>query len=498
MQLNFFLTLFLSSSSLLIFWLIYQFFLVKLTHFNWQRGYLVSGILFSLSLPFLPRMINWLPTFFSADATNYTLLIKPVEGNRLSDMPGSTEFLGTMDTSFDILALFSALIVIIYLTGLILKVLFFLDKLNVIHQLIQLNPKTKIGKEWHIRLADDGPAFSFFNYIFLSKALEKLSASEIAQIIAHEQIHSQQKHSLDIIFVELAEIFLWFHPAIYKFKNWLKDIHEYLVDEAMTQKRVTKKRYAHLLLKLSTPLSFNSLTTGFTSKQIGRRISMLAKSPSASYHKLKFLVMIPIITSLLLFSACFGDAPLVTNADGPQAQQSIEPNRDETALKIGTITWVGNTVFTDEELNEALQLQKGDVFDNELLDQRLNWDGNGTDISSLYMNRGYAYFTIEMETITRVPKGDDYINLTFKLFEGVEVSIANVSISGNKNIPTDQLMTKIDIKQGDVFNRSKIIAAQKALFDMGKFDPEQIGVNTPILPENNQLINIEFSVVELK
>ena len=319
--------------------------------------------------------------------------------------------------------------------------------------------------------------------------------------------------------MEIAEIFLWFLPVIYWIKNSLKDIHEYLVDEVMIQQKVEKRRYAQLLLKLSSPLAINSLTTGFTNKQIGRRINMLAKAPSASYLKLKFLLMLPIIASLLLFSACFGEVnQMVPVPDKPQSQELIEQNITKKTLKIGTVTWEGNNIFTEEELNNALQLKTGDLFDSELLDQRLHWDGKGTDVSSLYIDRGYAYFRIEVDfmkngnylisglsqgnngdfIIEGLSKGNHVIDLNLRLFEGVEVSIANVNITGNKNVSTSELMSIANIKKGELFNRSKIIAAQKAFLETGKFDPEKIGISTLVLSENNQLMNIEFSLVELE
>jgi len=485
--------------------LIYQLLLAKLTHFNWQRGYLLASILFSLSLPFIPRFTNWLPSFFTSDSLPSATFIEPLILNPISATSNNIDFIGGIET-VDLMAMLGGLLAIIYFTGVILKTLFFIDKLSVIRQLVVSNAKEKVGKEWLIKLSKKGTAFSFLHYIFLTESITALSAEEVTQIIAHEKIHSQQKHSFDIILVEIAEIVLWFHPATYWIKNTLKDIHEYLVDEAMIKEKGTKRSYAQLLLKLSSPMTINSLTTGFSNKQIGRRISMLAKHPSASYHKLKFLLMLPIITSLLLFSACFGEVDQTLSIPAnDQTPEIIEQNTDKTTFKIGTITWEGNTVFTDKELNEALQLKTGDVCDKELLEQRLNWDGKGTDVSSLYINSGYAYFSIEVVKmskgnyiISETPKGNGVIDFVFKLFEGVEVSIANVSISGNKQIPTAELMSIINIKEGEKFSRSKIITAQKALLEMGKFDPEQIGINTPILPENNQLMNIEFSVVELK
>ncbi len=495
MQWTFFTPLFLAASSLLVFGIIYQLVLAKLTHFNWQRSYLLMAICFSSGLPFMPNFSNWLSVLFANDALPQTILTAPWEFNLLPTTAKNIEFVGITTRTIDVMAILGGVLAIIYLSGVIIKWLFFIDKLSVIHQMIRSNPKEKVGEEWLVKLPENGTAFSFFHYIFLTQSLKALSQQEVNQIIAHEQIHSQQKHSLDIILVEIAEIFLWFHPVIYQFKNSLKDLHEYLVDQAMTQQKITKKTYAQLLIKLASPLTINSLTTGFNHKLIGRRITMLATTPSASYHKLKFLLMLPIITSLLLFSACFGETNQITpTAETPQTLALSEQNTNETTLKIGKITWVGNTIFSEKELNDALQLNEGDIFDKELLDKRLHWDGKGTDVSSLYLNKGYTYFKIEME---QAKKGN-VLDLTFKLFEGVEVSIANVTISGNKTISTAELMAKIGIKEGDLFSRSKIIAAQRALLEMDKFDGEKIGINTPILPENNQLMNIEFSVVELK
>ena len=156
-------------------------------------------------------------------------------------------------------------------------------------------------------------------------------------------------------------------------------------------------------------------------------------------------------------------------------------------------------------MNEAFQLKAGDVFNQELLEERLYWDGKGTDVSSLYFNKGYAYFKVAVDKmhngtyiIDELPKGDYVIDFNFKVFEGVDVSIADINFSGNETISTAELMSKIDMKAGDVFSRSKIIATQKVLAEMGKFDPKKVGVSTPILEKNKQLMNIEFSLVEIE
>ena len=77
------------------------------------------------------------------------------------------------------MAILGGTLAIIYLTGVILKWLFFIDKLSVIRQLIVSNPKEKVGEEWLVKLPEKGTAFSFFNYIFLTQSLEELSNQEV-------------------------------------------------------------------------------------------------------------------------------------------------------------------------------------------------------------------------------------------------------------------------------------------------------------------------------
>jgi len=529
MQWTFLTYLFLASSSLLLFWLCYQLFLAKLTYFNGQRGYLLFSLCFSFLFPFLSIPNHWLS-------------------------PSQLESLLTISPTINLSSILFSSLLIIYLSGVILKTLFFVDKLSVIRQLISMNPKERMGNTWLVKLSENGTAFSFFNYIFLTKSLEKLSTEEVNQIKTHEAIHSQQKHSLDILLIEMAEIFLWFLPVIYWMKHSLKDIHEFLVDEAMIQQKVEKKRYAQLLLKLANPIAINSLTTGFTNKQIGRRINMLAKSPSASYHKLKFLLMLPITLLLLLFSACFGESSMdetiinfekhQTDSNESDIHEIVDINWEgqmpfsEEALSaainvkkgdvwdctavlpgikriesggslkalyaskgfaldkvqlmrfdtkgeemfltiglimendpiLGKVYWEGNTLFHNGELREQLGLKYGQHFNQEILNSRLNYNKFGTDISSLYLNKGYAYFNIEVKQV----KNGAYTDLKVKIFEGNVVKIAAVTINGNDKISTAELLSKIDIKSGDVFSRSKIIEAQRALLEMGKFDPEKI------------------------
>lgn len=55
------------------------------------------------------------------------------------------------------------------------------------------------------------------------------------------------------------------------------------------------------------------------------------------------------------------------------------------------ITWVGNYVHSSNTLNKILDINKGDVYNNELLTKKTTFNPKGADISGLYMDDGYLF-----------------------------------------------------------------------------------------------------------
>ena len=63
----------------------------------------------------------------------------------------------------------------------------------------------------------------------------------------HELFHIQQKHSWDIIYLELLTIICWLNPFFYFIKKEIKVIHEFLADQYASDQQ-NKGEYAELLL----------------------------------------------------------------------------------------------------------------------------------------------------------------------------------------------------------------------------------------------------------
>ncbi len=159
----------------------------------------------------------------------------------------------------------------------------------------------------------------------------------------------------------------------------------------------------------------------------------------------------------------------------------------------GEITWVGNTKYTDGQLDTILGISNGDLFNSGLLEQRLYASQDGRDITSIYMDRGHLFFNIVPVEVSI--KEDNHINYEMRISEGKEARIRNIIINGNTKTNDHVILREIRTKPGDLFNRNDIIRTQRELATLGYFDPEQFGVN-PIPNPADGTVDIEYTVVE--
>ncbi len=139
--------------------------------------------------------------------------------------------------------------------------------------------------------------FSFFHFVFISKRLPL--NSEIEKVLRHEELHANQWHSLDIIFIELLQVFFWFNPILIFYKNALRQSHEYLADAYVTQDH-NKSSYGQLLLQQSTSGLEVALANQFFHSQIKKRITMMYKEKSKRSAMVKYLAVVPVLLAMLL------------------------------------------------------------------------------------------------------------------------------------------------------------------------------------------------------
>ena len=161
----------------------------------------------------------------------------------------------------------------------------------------------------------------------------------------------------------------------------------------------------------------------------------------------------------------------------------------------GNFVWKGNTKYSSEILSKVLGIQKGDVYNQELLEKRIGTqvspDG-GEDISSIYMDDGYLFFNIDPQESSIT---NDTINYEMRVVEGPQATIKNITIVGNDRTNEYVLRRELRTLPGNKFSRSDLIRTQREIANLGFFDQEKIGIKPTPNPSDGT-VDIEYSVVE--
>jgi outer membrane protein insertion porin family len=154
------------------------------------------------------------------------------------------------------------------------------------------------------------------------------------------------------------------------------------------------------------------------------------------------------------------------------------------------IYWEGNYIYPDSVLSEILAIKKGDVYNVEDLEKRLNGKPQ-EDVSSAYMDNGYLFY--QCEPVETAVVGDS-IDITFRITEGKQATINKVILNGNTKTSDHVVMREIRTLPGQKFSKSAIIRTVRELSTIGYFNPEKISPNP--IPKADGTVDIEYNVEE--
>ncbi|MFK8055993.1 MAG: outer membrane protein assembly factor BamA [Saprospiraceae bacterium] len=156
------------------------------------------------------------------------------------------------------------------------------------------------------------------------------------------------------------------------------------------------------------------------------------------------------------------------------------------------ISFKGNYLYEDKQLKEVLGINKGDVYNKELLETRLSFSQDGRDISSLYLDDGYLFFNVD--PIETAVQGDS-IDLEIRINEGPQATVDNVVINGNDRTHENVIRRELRVRPGDKFSRSDLIRSQREIIALGFFNPETLGIQTPVNAERGT-VDVVFDLEE--
>lgn len=256
------------------------------TFFQRNRFYLLLTAVLSLFIPLIQ---------FDFFGENSSILLQPLK--TISNQ--SNQMIGIVETSYSV----SWYQVLLWLYG--VGALFFTLRLGwslfQIYRLIQ-NSKIEIHRDYFL-IPTQGklPTFSFFKYLFWDNTVQ-LAPEEREKILLHELTHIQQRHTYDVLFLEVLKIVFWFNPFVYLYSQSLKNIHEFIADQQALGTSALPTYNRMIVQSLFKQLDFR-LTHHFNKSQIQQRLKMLAKDRTKELNLLKIFIVIPLMSlTLLLFA----------------------------------------------------------------------------------------------------------------------------------------------------------------------------------------------------
>ncbi len=160
---------------------------------------------------------------------------------------------------------------------------------------------------------------------------------------------------------------------------------------------------------------------------------------------------------------------------------------------VRNINWVGNTVYTTDQLSSVLKMQRGDVYDQQFMSKRLNEDEDA--IGKEYYNNGYVFYRLDP---VEVNVEADSVDLEMRIYEGRQATLNHIRISGNDRVYEEVIRRELRTKPGDLFSMDALERSVRELASMNQFDPEilQSEIQKGIKPdEQSGTVDITYPLV---
>ncbi len=269
----------------------------------------------------------------------------------------------------------------------------------LLRMLVQLAVVCRLARrgrkvEWHgvrvLAVEGDNVPFSFFRWIFVQPGNH--SEGELEEILAHEQAHVCQWHSLDVVVSELLCCLFWFNPAVWLAKRCVRQNLEFLADRAVVHSGFDRKNYQYHLLRLSYGVNIGQIVNNFNVSPLKKRIMMMNKKKSRHAGALKYALLLPVAGLLVLSANAEAVAETAENVvahwtadEGPVRMTGVVVDENGKPLPGVTVVIKGSMlgVATDAEGRFEIVSPEGKTLVFTYVGrktQEVAFDGGTTDI----------------------------------------------------------------------------------------------------------------------
>ncbi|MBE6226911.1 MAG: outer membrane protein assembly factor BamA [Bacteroidales bacterium] len=162
------------------------------------------------------------------------------------------------------------------------------------------------------------------------------------------------------------------------------------------------------------------------------------------------------------------------------------------------ISWTGNSIYTAEQLNNILMIQKGDIYDVVTMEKRLFGDPKQQhmDVRKMYTDNGYLFFNLMP---VEVNIEGDSVDVEMRIFEGKPATFSNIIINGNTITNEKIARRSLFTRPGYLYSQSDMERSLREISSMGHFDPEvaMSEKGYSILPNQlNNTVDIAYNLAE--
>jgi len=285
----------------------------KMHRFN--RFYLLSVIVFSLTLPFITVI-------------TYVLEIEVPAGQSLITSKPDTLVLPAAQPTDYLFYIGWGIYVIVTL----ILVIRFVKNVRAFIKRSSVNSSVKMENATLVLLEEKVLPHTFLNYIFVNRDEYEARLIE-EELFTHELTHVQQKHTLDILFIEVLKTIFWFNPLLYCYKKAIQLNNEFLADEKVIDTTTNTFYYQNLLLEKTSVGATFSMASNLTFSLTKKRFVMMTKTTSAAKAVFLKIAIAPAITALML-TLCTKTVAQESTKNEPAKIEVTTPTKEEfKALK---------------------------------------------------------------------------------------------------------------------------------------------------------------------
>ncbi|AKD53759.1 M56 family metallopeptidase [Spirosoma radiotolerans] len=278
--------------------------------------------------------------------------------------------------------------------------------LRAVFALIKRGTVEKRSEYTLVLLPDDSksqtPSFSFGRYLVLNHS-DALTQPEV--LMRHEKAHIRQRHTADILFIELVRAMFWLNPLLGLYKGALQEVHEFLADRSVLQ--TPQPDYPRQLVAYALDIPSAALTTPFVSKStLKQRIVMLQKPQTNRRALLSYALVLPLAALLTMCTQSEQDQTALTTADA-SAQKTVKVEGEIFTVVENQPEFPGGmkglTTYMEKNLKYPEAAQKANVHGRVFVSFIVTKMGEITDVQ-LLKGIGYGADDEAVRVVQNMPK----------------------------------------------------------------------------------------------